>query len=105
VHKETGLVHSYTLECNYHSGRRINHLSQKLNKLTGEIENETPITDSSSKIYSESGGSPAYSIEIFEDVGKAVCLGILDFIGKNPISRLPLSNFKSIEAIKKDLLS
>jgi hypothetical protein len=35
IYRATGLIHSYTLECNYQSGRRINHLPPKINKLTG----------------------------------------------------------------------
>jgi hypothetical protein len=26
---------------------------------------------------------------VFEDVGKAYCIGLLDFIDMNPISRIP----------------
>ena len=46
-----GLPNCYTLECNYASGRCINHLSSKLNKETGEIESEIAITDPKSKLY------------------------------------------------------
>lgn len=35
IMKLTGLPNCYTLECNYASGRRINHLAPKLNKETG----------------------------------------------------------------------
>lgn len=35
IHKETNLPHCYTLECNYASGRRINHLPPKFNKISG----------------------------------------------------------------------
>jgi hypothetical protein len=45
IFKLTDMANCYTLECNYTTGRRINHLSQKLNSQTGEIEPETPITD------------------------------------------------------------
>jgi hypothetical protein len=45
IYKATGLLHSYTLECNYQTGRRINHLHPKIRKDTGEIEPELPITD------------------------------------------------------------
>lgn len=94
----TGLPNCYTLECNYASGRRLNHLAPKLNKQTGQTENEIPITDTHSKHYSECLGkqgelrketAPVYTIEIFEDIGRAFCIGLLDFYGFNPISRLP----------------
>ena len=45
IYKAIGLVHSYTLECNYQTGRRINHLPPKIRISNGEIEAETPITD------------------------------------------------------------
>ena len=32
------LVHCYTLESNYHNGRRVNTLAPKVNKATGLIE-------------------------------------------------------------------
>lgn len=51
VHKESGIAHCYTLECNYHNGKRINFLSPKLIRSSGNIEAEMPVTDQSSKIY------------------------------------------------------
>ena len=48
--------------------------------------------------------TPPYTIEIFEDVGRAFCIGILDYIEKNPVSRIPLSNHKTLENIKNDIL-
>ncbi len=106
MYKATGNPLCYTLECNYASGRRINHLSTKLITSTGEIEPELPITDCQSKIYTGlETKAPPYTIEVFEDVGRAFCIGILDYIEKNPISRVPTSNFKCIENVKADLLA
>lgn len=45
LHKETALVHCYTLECNYHNGKRINVLSEKQTRSNGNIEPEQPVTD------------------------------------------------------------
>jgi hypothetical protein len=45
------LVHCYTLESNYHNGRRVNTLAPKVNKATGLIEQENQVTDTTSKIY------------------------------------------------------
>ena len=33
-------------------------------------------------------------------MGKAFCLGLLDFIDQNPVSRIPLSQYKSLEGVK-----
>jgi hypothetical protein len=51
LQKATGITHCYTLECNYHNGRRINTLAPKLIKAHGIIEEETAVTDPNSKIY------------------------------------------------------
>ena len=49
--------------------------------------------------------TPPYTMEVFEDIGRAFCIGILDYIEKNPVSRVPLSSFKTLENIKNDLLA
>lgn len=49
--KETGIVHCYTIECNYHNGKKINSIPPKFNKITKMGEAETPMTDPNSKIY------------------------------------------------------
>lgn len=49
--------------------------------------------------------APPYTIEIFEDIGKAFCIGLLDFYNINPISRIPSSNLKTLDGVKNDLLS
>ena len=48
--------------------------------------------------------TPNYTVEIFEDVGKSVCIGLLDWIGQNPISRLATSHYKNVESVKKELI-
>ena len=109
--KLTGLANCYTLECNYASGRKINHLAPKLIKATGQHEGEIPITDKNSKLYTDAktnakkDAAPPYTIEVFEDVGRAFCIGLLDFYDINPISRIAGSNLKNIEGVKNDLLS
>ena len=51
LHMATGITYCYTLEFNYHNGKRINVLAPKFVRLNGSIEAETPITDPNSKIY------------------------------------------------------
>lgn len=103
MYKASGLVMCYTLECNFQTGKRINHLAPKIIAETGEVEPETPITDYTSKYYNGSQ-TPSYTIEIFEDVGKAVCIAMLDLIEKNPISRVPSSQYKNIHNLKRELI-
>ena len=104
----TQLPNCYTLECNYASGKRINHLFPKT-KENGEIEMEfTFVTDSKAQYYQEykdANQSPPYNIAVFEDVGRAFLLGVLDYYSLNPVSRLPISPFKDIDGLKKDVLS
>ena len=49
--------------------------------------------------------APPYTIEVFEDVGKAFCIGLLDFYDINPISRVVSSTYKNLEGVKHDLLT
>jgi hypothetical protein len=42
-------------------------------------------------------------VEIFEDVGRALCIGILDIIEDNPISRIQLSTYKTLQNIRNDV--
>ena len=105
IGKLTGLPNCYTLECNYAAGRRLNHLTPKLNKLTGKKEAELPITDATSNQFYNMGGAAPYTIEVFEDVGRAFCIGILDYYNINPISRIVTSNLRTLKGIKADLLA
>lgn len=104
LQKATGLTYCYTLECNYHNGKRINILAPKFIKGLGYIEEETPVTDANSKIYANTN-SPPFTQEIFEDVGNAVAVALLDHIGTNPISRLPLSCYKTVENVRDDIMN
>ena len=101
-YKETGLTHCYTLECNYHNGKRINFLSPKMIRSNGNIEPEITVTDSNSKMYANNV-SPAFTIEIFEDVGRGLCSAILDLIEDNPVSRIQLSAYRNIHNIRNDI--
>lgn len=63
-------------------------MAPKQIKETGMIEPEIPITDPKHKFYqdcvaaSKNGNkmcAPPYTAEVFEDVGRAFCIGLLDF--------------------------
>lgn len=103
IYKATGLINCYTLECHYQTGRRINALTPKLNLDSGDIESEEPVTDRNSKIYKDSR-TPNYTTDIFEDVGNAVCIALLEWIEMNPISRMPTSHYKNLDSLRKELI-
>ena len=44
-------MHSYTLECNYQTGRRVNHIPPRFNKITGMKLKDPMIQDINSKMY------------------------------------------------------
>ena len=54
LYKATGLAMCYTLECNFQTGKRVNHLTPKIVQETGEIEPESAITDHTSRHYNNS---------------------------------------------------
>jgi hypothetical protein len=65
-----------------------------VNKETGEVIPDTSIHNSSSKMYQvthENGkmNMPPFSVEMFEDAGKAMGNAFLDYIGESELSRIP----------------
>ena len=103
IFKATGNVHCYTLECHYQTGRRINVLTPKYNSDINDMEPEDPVTDRNSKTYKETR-TPNYTVEIFEDVGRAVSIALLEFAQCNPISRMPTSHYKNLDSLRKELI-
>lgn len=91
--KLTGLVRSYTLECNYNTGRLVNPVVSRTS--SGFVDTQ------SAPIFSP----PNYTIELFEEVGKALAETVLDMSGQNPYSRLSLTEFKTVEGLKRALTS
>ena len=104
LYKATGSIYCYTLEFNYHSGKRINTLAPKYIRSTGNVEPETTVSDPSSKIYSNCS-SPAFTPEIFEDCGRAIGAALLDLIDNNPVSRIPMSCYRSVSNVRTDIMT
>eukprot|EP00826_Nyctotherus_ovalis_P051705 TRINITY_DN6476_c0_g1_i1.p1 TRINITY_DN6476_c0_g1~~TRINITY_DN6476_c0_g1_i1.p1 ORF type:complete len:173 (-),score=47.72 TRINITY_DN6476_c0_g1_i1:74-592(-) len=102
LYKETGLVNCYTLECNYHSAKRLNYIPPKIDTRTNKIVEEMAVSDARSEIYSGKT-LPAYTIELFGDIGRALGLGLLDYYGVNPVSRVPMSIYKTLENLRKEI--
>lgn len=64
VYKMTGLIRSYTLECNYNSGRLVNNVPPR-------------IRDTSSKMFNHSYVPPKYTPVIYEEVNNQCHLSFL----------------------------
>ncbi|XP_076174734.1 cytosolic carboxypeptidase-like protein 5 isoform X3 [Ptiloglossa arizonensis] len=90
VYKLTGLIHSYTLECNYNSGRLVNTIPAR-------------IRDGINKTISPMFVPPKYTPAVFEAVGAALGPSILDLTCNNPNSRLPNSQYRSLRGVKSYL--
>ncbi|KAJ9589715.1 hypothetical protein L9F63_017087 [Diploptera punctata] len=88
VLKITGLVRSYTLECNYNTGRIVNSLPPSL-------KDNKPNPGSTLMV------PPKYNPQVFEEVGRALGVSILDLTGSNPCSRIPHSEFHTLSGIRE----
>ena len=90
VFKATGLVRSYTLECNFNSGRVVNAVpaaSRDAGRATPPPP--TPVDF-----------PPKYDSLIYENSGKAMAISILDLTESNPWTRLTCSNCKTLKGVK-----
>lgn len=88
IYKATGIIHSYTLECNYNCGRTVNCLPPAT--CDNGCATPPPLP----------GFPPKYTPEIYEEVGRAMAVAVLDMNNTNPWTRLPLSEFTSLEGVK-----
>ncbi|KAF0288541.1 Cytosolic carboxypeptidase-like protein 5 [Amphibalanus amphitrite] len=88
LYRATGLVRSYTLECNYNTGRFCNVLPP----LPAEPEPpaDTPL------VFEPVPYTPAH----YEQVGEALMISILDLTGDNPLSRLPRSEYRDTAGVR-----
>ncbi|XP_071835494.1 cytosolic carboxypeptidase-like protein 5 isoform X3 [Apostichopus japonicus] len=86
--KSTGIVHSYTLECNYNTGRFMNSLAPAC------------MDDGRATPPQVAGFPPKYSIAHFEDVGRALAVAALDFTDSNPWSRIASTEYNSVHGIR-----
>ncbi|XP_063912937.1 cytosolic carboxypeptidase-like protein 5 isoform X1 [Zophobas morio] len=86
VLKLTGLTKSYTLECNYNTGRIVNVLPPTIKEQQNKVH--TILVP------------PKFTPQIFEEVGKSLGASILDLTGQNPCTRIPNSEFHSISGLK-----
>nr|XP_049694778.1 cytosolic carboxypeptidase-like protein 5 isoform X1 [Helicoverpa armigera] len=94
VFKATGLVRSYTLECNYNTGRLVNVLPPTLREGPATLPAPpAPLP-------------PKYTPHIFEEVnpfqvGRSLGASILDLTGQHPNSRIPCSEHRNLSAVRE----
>lgn len=88
LYKRTGLTHLYTVEANYNSSRLLGIVPAA----SGDDGRASPPARGLHPI--------KYTPAIFNSMGRALLVAALDLQGKNPWSRLPMSEFKSLEGIR-----
>jgi hypothetical protein len=91
-----GVIHSYTIECSYFIPRPLHLVPQTTNVKTGKRFNE-------SIYYNSSCLSPVHNRGFFNELAAGLLMALLDLEGLNPNSRVPLSEFKTIETISEYL--
>ncbi|XP_050964143.1 cytosolic carboxypeptidase-like protein 5 isoform X1 [Labeo rohita] len=92
IHKAIGLVHSYTLECNYNTGRSVNSIPPACHD-NGRATPPPP-----------PAFPPKYTPEVYEQVGRAVAVAALDMAECNPWPRLVLSEHSSLVNLRASIL-
>ena len=89
--KAIGLIHSYTLECNYACGRVMNTVAPASNSslYNGRISppQHTDIP-------------PKFLPEHYQNVGKGLAIAVLDFTETNPCTRVNNTTFGSLDAVR-----
>ncbi|XP_053394186.1 cytosolic carboxypeptidase-like protein 5 isoform X3 [Mercenaria mercenaria] len=88
IYKALGIIHSYTLECNYNTGRMVNPVPQAY----GDDGRATPPP--------LAGFPPKYTQAHFEEVGRALAIAAIDMYDVNPWSRLTLSEHNCLSGVR-----
>lgn len=92
-----GLIHSYTLECNYNTGRVGNEVPPTL-----EEENHNNIVTANTTTAAVYTGNPEkYTPASYASVGRACVIAMLDLRGMNKSSRIPKSKYKTLERLRQ----
>uniref|UniRef100_A0A182FDX2 Peptidase M14 domain-containing protein n=1 Tax=Anopheles albimanus TaxID=7167 RepID=A0A182FDX2_ANOAL len=89
VYKCTGLIKSYTLECNYNTGKCVNILPARGKEIVAKATHTLV--------------PPKYTPGVFEEVGRALGPSILDLTNSNPLSRLPNCEFRTLQGLRNAL--
>ncbi|NXT24030.1 CBPC5 protein, partial [Syrrhaptes paradoxus] len=92
VYKALGIIHSYTLECNYNTGRSVNSIPVACHD-NGRASPPPPPAFPS-----------RYTVELFEQVGRALAVAALDMAECNPWPRIVLSEHSCLGNLRAWML-
>ncbi|KAM3852804.1 cytosolic carboxypeptidase-like protein 5 isoform 3-T4 [Vipera latastei] len=92
IYKASGIIHSYTLECNYNTGRSVNTVPAACHD-NGRAT-PPPLPTFPSK----------YTVELFEQVGRALAIAALDMAECNPWPRIVLSEHSCLSNLRAWML-
>ncbi|XP_006880663.1 PREDICTED: cytosolic carboxypeptidase-like protein 5 [Elephantulus edwardii] len=92
IYKASGIIHSYTLECNYNTGRSVNSIPAACHD-NGRASPPPPPAFPS-----------RYTVELFEQVGRALAIAALDMAECNPWPRIVLSEHSSLTNLRAWML-
>ena len=93
LYKATGIINSYTIECSYYIPRPLHMIPTPMTIKTGMRHSENSLNcEHVVKVYNRN---------FFFEVSSALLYSILDYEKISPISRLPLSEFRFLEAAKE----
>ena len=91
---EKTFAHSYTLECNYNTGRTTNAVPGA----SHDKGRASPPSKASSS-------SPKYNPDVWMNVGRACMASILDLVEENPWSRIIRSRYHTLDAARMVLFN
>ncbi|NXH19630.1 CBPC5 protein, partial [Bucco capensis] len=92
IYKALGIIHSYTLECNYNTGRSVNSIPVACHD-NGRASPPPPPAFPSK-----------YTVELFEQVGRALAVAALDMAECNPWPRIVLSEHSCLSNLRAWML-
>ena len=88
-----GIIHSYTLECNYNTSKTANEVPAPVGNPGGD-STDTPLSAAATPLPEK------YTPATYHQVGRACVLAMLDIRGLNPCSRVPNSKWLSLDKLR-----
>ncbi|XP_078255479.1 cytosolic carboxypeptidase-like protein 5 isoform X2 [Rhinoraja longicauda] len=92
IYKAIGIIHSYTLECNYNTGRYVNPVPSACHDNGRATPPPAPTFP------------PKYTVEVFEQIGRALAIAALDIADCNPWPRVVMSEYSCLTKLRAWML-